>query len=432
MKRYYLWTIGCQMNDADAARVSRGLAEMGFLPTREPKEADLVVLITCVVRQSAEDRVVGRLTSLKHLASRRPGAILTVMGCFIDNESALREAYPWVDAFFKPSATKALLSFVRQRVPVEDYVISDTTTHPSQQIICAYVPISYGCAHHCTYCIVRLRRGKQQSRPLPQIVQEVRHLADADVREVTLLGQNVDAYGQDLGPGAPDLAAVLEAVHRLEGLWRIRFLTSHPSDMTQRLIHTVARLPRVCPHFELAVQSGDDQVLRRMGRTYTVADFEGLVATIRDLIPECSIATDVIVGFPGETNAQFRNTYDLMTSARFNVVHIAKYSPRPGTPAAQLRDDVPSEEKERRRSLLDQLQERISGEINGRLVGRTVEVLVEDRHRGRWRGRTVTNKLVFFEDTSDWRGRLARVQISSAGPWSLRGKVVSRTPQPDP
>nr|MBC7244791.1 tRNA (N6-isopentenyl adenosine(37)-C2)-methylthiotransferase MiaB [Chloroflexota bacterium] len=420
MKRYYLWTIGCQMNDSDAMRIEHGLAEMGFSPIPQPTEADLVILLTCVVRQSAEDKVVGRLSSLKHLRRSNPRACIVVMGCFVDNEQTLSARFPYVDAFFKPSDIEGLLQFARQSLAA----VPEPQAYPLALPVCAYVPISYGCDHHCTYCIVRLRRGRQRSRLLPEIVAEVCGLVQNGVREVSLLGQNVDAYGQDLPPGAPDLADVLVALEEIPELWRIRFLTSHPGDMSQKLIETVANSAKVCPHFELPVQSGDDLILQRMGRHYTVAQYRSLIAAIRERIPSCSIATDVIVGFPGESNAQFQATCDLIASLRFDAVHIAKYSPRPGTPAARLPDDVPPEEKERRRALLEELQTQISSEINAALLGQCVEVLVEEQHRGRWRGRTVTNKLVFFADAADRRGQLVTVEITHTGPWSLLGRIV--------
>jgi tRNA-2-methylthio-N6-dimethylallyladenosine synthase len=425
MSRYYLWSIGCQMNDADATAVRRGLGEMGFSPASNPREADLVVLITCVVRQRAEDKVVGRLSSLKNLKRSRPRALVTVMGCLVDEESTLQSRFPYVDAFFRPSDSAGLLEFVRQRMPGPDAdTAQKAVPHATARRVCALVPISYGCDHHCTYCIVRLRRGRHLSRPLPDIVAEAQEWVRRGARQVTLLGQNVDAYGQDLDSGGPDLADVLTAVHKVEGLWRIRFLTSHPGDMSGKLIQTVARSPKVCPHFEVPVQSGDDGVLRRMGRNYTVARYQKLVAAIREQVPGCSVATDVIVGFPGETQAEFQATYDVLAALRFDAVHIAKYSPRPGTPAARLPDDVPAEEKERRRSLLEELQTQIAGEINASLLDQTVEVLVEELQRGRWRGRTKTNKLVFFEDRADWRGQLVRVRITWTGPWSLVGALV--------
>jgi tRNA-2-methylthio-N6-dimethylallyladenosine synthase len=301
--------------------------------------------------------------------------------------------------------------------------------------VSVHVPISYGCDHHCTYCIVRIRRGRERSRPLDEIVDEVRALAARGVREVTLLGQNVDSYGRDLpalrGAGEPPgLADLLYAVHEVQGLCRIRFLTSHPADLRPSAIEAVAALPRVCPHFELPIQAGDDAVLRRMARGYTVADYQALIAGIRARIPGCSVATDVIVGFPGETEAQFEATYRLLEELRFDAVHAAAYSERPGTPAARLVDDVPLEEKLRRRAALDDLQAEIVAELNAPLLGQVVEVLVEDKRKGRWGGRTTTNKLVFFDDAarperrSDRRGQLVSVRITWTGPWSMIGELA--------
>lgn len=421
---YYLWSIGCQMNAADATRISTGLAELGLGAVEDSTQADLVILVTCVVRQSAEDKVLGRLRSLKNLKRQQPGTAIAVMGCFVGDVEALQQHYPYVDAFFKPSDLAGLLTFVRQRWPAAAKGSITGASPSAQDSVSAAIPISYGCDHHCTYCIVRLRRGGQQSRPLADILADVRGHACQGVREITLLGQNVDAYGHDLGSEAPDLADVLTAVHADERLWRIRFLTSHPTEMSHKLIHTVASLPRICPHFELPVQAGDDQVLQRMGRHYSVAHYRELVGTIRAQVPGSSVATDIIVGYPGESVAQFENTYDLVSSLRFDAVHIAKYSPRPGTPAARLADDVLPEEKERRRVRLEQLQAQIAAEINASLLGNTLEILVEENQRGRWKGRTVNNHLVFFEDIADWRGRLARVRIEHASAWSVRGVLV--------
>lgn len=429
--QFYLWTIGCQMNFADSRRVAEELARAGFREVNRPQDADLILLNTCVVRQSAEDRVVGRLTSLQGLKRRKPGLCLALMGCFVDEISALQDRYPWVDAFIKPSDIAAVMDLARQQ-PVAG------SSAPTPQVpISAGVPISYGCDHLCTYCIVRLRRGQEVSRPLEEVVAEVRDLAARGVKEVTLLGQNVDSYGHDLplltprplqgasGVGRPpDLADLLEAVHAVEGLVRIRFLTSHPADMTDRLIETVARLPKVCEHIEVPVQSGDDAVLRRMGRGYSVAQYRDLVDRIRRHLPGVGLATDVIVGFPGETRAQFEATYRLLEDVRFDMVHVAAYSPRPGTPAERLADDVPSAEKERRRQAVDDLQERIVGEINARLLGQQVKVLVEGRYKGKWRGRTRTNKLVFSDvGEEDWTGELVQVRITRTGAWSLQGAV---------
>jgi tRNA-2-methylthio-N6-dimethylallyladenosine synthase len=420
MKRYHIWTIGCQMNTADSRRAAEELERLGYRWTKRAQDADLVVLNTCVVRQSAEDKVLGRLSSLRPLKKKHPDAAIAVMGCFVDDAPALRQDFPYVDAFLKPSDVEGLLEFVQNRHPTPR-----STFHVSRSMlpVSCYVPIIEGCNHFCTYCIVRLRRGRERSRAIDEIVEEVARLVERGAREVTLLGQNVDAYGRDL-PGQPDLADLLTAVHEIEGLWRIRFLTSHPADMNLRIVDTVAVLPKVCEHIEIPVQSGDDVVLKRMVRGYTVDQYRRLVAKIRERIPGVSLATDVIVGFPGETDAQFMSTYRLLEELRFDTVHIAAYSPRSGTAASRLPDDVPQEEKERRRKMIEDLQEDIAGEINQQLLGQTVEVLVEEEHRGKWKGRTRTHKLVFFEDDGDWRGRLAQVRITWAGPWSMQGELV--------
>ena len=450
MESYYLWTIGCQMNFADSWRLDQELRRLGYREAPQAEQADLVVLNTCVVRQNAEDKCVGRLTSLQGWKRRHPGSLLAVMGCLVGDVEALRRAHPHVDLFLRPSDYMSLVHYL-----CDHDLLPALSAAPAEAVpVSMHVPISYGCDHHCTYCIVRLRRGRERSRPIAEVVAEVESLVRRGVREVTLLGQNVDSYGHDLPPspvgarssrpgatppdvgarssrpGAglprpyrpPNLADLLHAVHAVEGLYRIRFLTSHPADLHAEVIEAVAILPRVCPHFELPIQAGDDQVLRRMGRGYTVAEYHALIAGIRERIPGCSIATDVIVGFPGETEAQYQATYRLLEELRFDAVHCAAYSVRPGTPAAQLADDVPQAEKERRRQAIDDLQARIVGEINAQFLGQRVEVLVEDKRKGRWGGRTATNKLVFFEDEGrEWRGELASVRVTWTGPWSMIG-----------
>lgn len=418
--RYYVWNIGCQMNRADARRLEEELARRGLAPTRQPECADVLVLNTCVVRQSAEDKVLGRLASLSSIKRRHPERALVVMGCLVDDEDALAARYPYVDAFFRPSDVAGVVAFLEARDGQGD---AADPCAPGPAAVSEFVPISYGCNHHCTYCIVTIRRGPEVSRPVDEIVADVKERLARGAREVTLLGQNVDSYGRDL-PGRPDLADVLGAIHGLGDLWRIRFLTSHPKDASPRIIGVATALPKVCEAWELPVQSGNDEVLRRMARGYTAAHYRDLVARIRAAAPGSAISTDVIVGFPGETDEQFADTLWLVEETRFDVVHIAAYSARPGTPAAAWRDDVPPEEKERRRAAVEAAQTRIAGEINAALWGQTVEVLVDGRQRGRWRGRTRTNKLVFFEDAAPWLGRLARVRITWTGPWSLIGEVV--------
>ena len=436
---YYIWTIGCQMNVSDSRRLAESLESLGYQPAARLEDADVMVLNTCVVRQSAEDKVLGRLSSLKPVKRRRPAAVLALVGCFVGQgteETQLRQTYPFVDVFLPPgdTAVQQVSELARQRLD-GDRVAKDAKPMPVNSIeahlasvpVCAYTTIIYGCNNFCSYCIVPYRRGREISRPVEEVVAEIGRLVAAGAKEVTLLGQNVDSYGRDL-PGQPTLADLLRAVHEIDGLWRIRFLTSHPKDVTLDLIESVARLPKVCEHIELPVQAGDDAMLRRMNRHYSVVRYRELISQIRQALPVVSVATDVVVGFPGETTEQFENTYALLAEIRFDAVHIAAYSPRPDTAAALLTDDVPPEEKEGRRQAVEVLQEQIAGEINGSLLGQTVEVLVEGRHRGKWQGRTRTNKLVFFVDHAqpchDWRGQLVQIQVTWTGPWSMQGKVA--------
>lgn len=435
------------MNRADSRRAAAALEALGCRPAGRAEEADIVVLNSCVVRQSAEDKVIGRLNSLRSLAKRRPGAALVLMGCLVGDIAELQARFPHVDLFVRPSDVDALVAWVESTLatpasqttcdsPQRRRAQGETSDHlrtlgaSAPSPVSAEVPAMMGCDRRCTYCIVTLRRGPGRSRAPEEVVAEAAALVRAGAREITLLGQNIDAYGRDLPPAGqapppahPSLASLLRQVHDIPGLLRLRFLTSHPADLEDEVIDAVAALPKVCPHWELPVQAGDDQVLRRMGRGYTAAEYLALVERIRARLPQASIATDIIVGFPGETAEQFERTLDLMRAVRFDAVHVACYSRRPGTPAARLVDDVSPEEKERRRRAVEALQEQILGEINARLQGQEVEALVEEMHRGKWKGRTDTNKLVFFEDQQDWLGRLATVRITKTGPWSLQGEV---------
>lgn len=434
------------MNVADSQRVAAGLERLGYTPTEDVEDADLILLNTCVVRQQPEDKAVGRLNQLKHLKDRHPDRVLAVMGCLVGvkDPGPLQERFPWVDVFLPPSDPTDLWALLAERGELDEAraLIADAQSRrlalgrtdlilpssESGEVVSAYVPIVLGCSHACTYCVIPYRRGAERSRPVEAILDEVRQLVAQGVREVTLLGQIVDRYGYDL-PTFTDtqetpLVSLLRRVHEIEGLWRLRFLTSHPNWMRDDLLRAVAELPKVCEHIEVPVQAGDERVLARMRRGYTVDDYRRLVARIRAVVDDVSIATDVIVGFPGETEAQFQRTYDLLAELRLDKAHIARYSPRPLTVATRAyEDDVPYAEKERRRKALDDLQREILTETNARYHGETVEVLVEgfQARTGRWFGRTRTDRLVFFEAKGDWRGRMARVRITWAGPWSLVG-----------
>jgi tRNA-2-methylthio-N6-dimethylallyladenosine synthase len=456
---YHIWTEGCQMNAADSQRVAAALEQLGYEPVATAEAADVIVLNTCVVRQSAEDRAYGRLTSLAPLKRRRPDLVINLMGCMVGvrDPARLQRAFPQVDVFSPPSEPAPLIKFLLEREGRDlhqaqtfqrfDFQDEATTVlHPAPsplflpsaergQTVAVHIPIVYGCSHACTFCIIPYRRGVERSRPAAEIVAEAQALAEQGVKEITLLGQIVDRYGKDLpDDGSPEprnLAQLLRALHAIGGLERIRFLTSHPNWMTDELLETVAALPKVCEHMEVPVQAGDDDVLCAMRRGYTAGDYRRLVARIRALLPAASIATDIIVGFPGETAAQFQHTYNLLEELRLDMAHLARYSVRPGTVAARgLANDVSEEEKLRRFRVLEDQQARIVGEINARLLHQTVEVLVEGQHKGKWTGRTRTNKLVFFDDgraaqPKDWRGRMARVEITQTSPWSMQGRPVA-------
>jgi tRNA-2-methylthio-N6-dimethylallyladenosine synthase len=421
MQRYLIWTIGCQMNKAESQRIAGYLDAAGHQAVKSFREADLVVLNTCVVRQSAEDKVLGTLGLLKGLKKERQNLSILVTGCFVSSDiDGLGKRFPQVDFFFRAGAYFELLDWVqRQDIASGEQGISlGADSSP-----CALVPIIQGCDNFCSYCIVPYRRGREWSRPLEEIVHEVQHLVKGGAKEVTLLGQNVDSYGHDL-PERPHLADLLARLNSMSGLARIRFLTNHPKDVDAKLIETVASLDKVCEHLELPVQAGDNDILRAMRRGYTVEQYRDLVYAVRRRIPQISLSTDVIVGFPGETKEQFENTLSLLEEMRFDVVHVAAYCPRPGTIAwREYEDDVAGEVKRERLSKVEQLQAAIAGERNARFRGKTVEVLVEGEKKGKWFGRTRGDKLVFFEDDIDRLGQIVGVEIGKTSPWALQGSI---------
>jgi tRNA-2-methylthio-N6-dimethylallyladenosine synthase len=440
--KYHIWTSGCQMNVADSQRVASALERLGYLSTPHPQQADVIVLNTCVVRQSAEEKAVGRLYSLKPLKDARPELVINLMGCMVGVKGSqlLQHRFPFVDVFSPPSDPGPLVSYLtqdesrhqEQAETAQRFALMDgdlvLPLHQRGQLVSAHVPVVYGCSHACTFCIIPYRRGVEKSRPLAEILTEVRSLVQQGVREVTLLGQIVDRYGKDLPDGA-DLSALLRTLHDLQGLERIRFLTSHPNWMTDQLLDTVASLPKVMPHIEVPVQAGDDQVLAEMKRGYTADDYRRLVEKIRQCIPDVSIATDVIVGFPGETAEGFQRTYDLLAELKLDVAHLARYSPRPGTVTERrMPDDIPDEEKWERFRALEDLQENIATKISANYLGTTVEVLFEELVRGRWKGRTPTNKLVFVESERLLTGAVLPVTITWAGPWSMQGALPQAQP----
>ena len=405
------------MNKAESERVGSYLEQLGYQATATAEEADLIVLNSCVVRQSAQNRVINKLNALKSLKRSRPSLTLAVTGCLVNSAvDQLKESFPDVDYFFKPGDYPQWLEKAESEPILPRHPLPST-----------FVPIIQGCDNFCSYCIVPYRRGRERSRPLAEVVAEVKELGRRGAKEVTLLGQNVDSYGHDLVE-RPDLADLLKELNAVEGLGRIRFLTNHPKDMSSKLIEAVASLDKVCEQISLPVQSGDNDILKAMRRGYTVEHYRQLVTQIRSQIAGVALSTDVIVGFPSESEGQFQHTVDLLGELRFDTVHVAAYSPRPGTVASrEFEDSVPPAEKRERLNKVEQLQESIAAEINARLSGRIVEVLVEGAKGGKWQGRTRTGKLVFFSDNNDYLGQLVKVRIEKTTPWSLQGRVKANS-----
>ena len=456
LPRFFLWTLGCQMNRSDSEEMAGRLLAAGCDEASELEAADLVVINTCAIREAAEQKVIGRQGYLGRGSPDSLGSLGRV------------------------GAVGATTTVGRHRVGVADGLAHTRATAVAggtvarSSAISAWLPIVYGCDKTCTYCIVPFSRGPERSRPFDDILDEARSLAVAGYREVTLLGQNVNSYGHDLAPdarfrhvdserwagrrldlhGRPDLAELIRAIDGLRtadglpAISRLRFVTSHPWDLSDRLIAAMAACPSVCEHLHLPVQSGDDAVLRRMGRQYTIEHYLERLASIRESVPGIAISTDVIVGFCGETEAQFEATLDLLRSVRYDQVFAAAFSPRPGTPAAKLPDDVPPADKRRRLNQLLALQESIGLERNRAWQGETVEVLVDsvvpqrshdhDHEAGdaaraplgvgegqvHLAGRSRHNKLVHVAGAAQFVGQLVRVRVEHASPYALRGTLA--------
>ncbi len=428
MTTYHIWTVGCQMNKADSERLGSGLEQLGLSECDDPWTADVVVLNTCVVRQSAEDTATGMLGALKKEKEKDPARRIAVMGCMVGPQSKeLSRRFPQVDMWARPQEFEPILQMAGETVGIDpDGCIQELL--PADPRVSTFIPIIHGCDKFCSFCIIPYRRGREVSRSIEELVYETEMLVSRGVREVILLGQNVDSYGHDLEP-AHDLADLMYAVNEVEGLDRIRFLTSHPSDMSAKIIRAVGELPKVCENINLPFQAGDDVVLERMRRGYTRDEYLRKVDEIRENIPGVAMVTDVIVGFSGETESQFANTLDILTQVRFDKVHSAAYSVRPGTIAARQHPDTVSvEEKKRRLVQLNELQEGICGDINSGFDDSEFDVLIDGHSRGKYQGRTRTDKLVYIENSETFETRIggfAMVRITGTSPWSLQGEVTA-------
>ncbi|MBI3746878.1 MAG: tRNA (N6-isopentenyl adenosine(37)-C2)-methylthiotransferase MiaB [Chloroflexi bacterium] len=503
---FYVWTLGCQMNRSDSEEMAGRLLAAGATEAATMEAADLVVINTCAIRELAETKVIGRQGYLQQLKAANPSLRVVLTGCAVRerDRDGLERRFPAVDLFLRPDEEPELVDRLglasaqapvgvvgattmvgRTVVGVADHLAATRAAAVAggavqrSSAVSAWLPIIYGCDKTCTYCIVPFSRGPERSRPFDEIVEEARAIAAAGFREVTLLGQNVNSYGHDLPPdprfghvaterwagrqldlgSRPDLAELIRAVDGIRtadsapAIPRLRFITSHPWDLSDRLIEAMAACPSLCESLHLPVQSGDDDVLRRLGRQYTTEHYLERLARIREAVPDITISTDVIVGFCGETEAQFERTLGFLETVRYDQVFAAAYSERPGTPATRLPDDVPAADKRRRLNALLALQEPIGLERNRAWLGRDVEVLVDTIARARAHdhdepdtpagegseqrgvrpgpgqvglsGRTRGNKLVHFAGERDWIGRLVTIRVDHAGPYALRGQPLT-------
>jgi tRNA-2-methylthio-N6-dimethylallyladenosine synthase len=419
-RTFHVWTIGCQMNLADSESLARQLLAAGYQEAADLERADIAILNTCVVRQTSEDKVYSKLHELRRW--KTPRRTLALTGCLVRKEGeALRRRFPHLDAVVPIGEYEPFLTDLGVRY---DYALGEPLPVAGRTGVSHYVNVVQGCDHNCTFCIVPKVRGREVHVPLPRVLEECRRAVAEGAREVILLGQNVDDYRDPDGRGG--LAALVREVERVPGLKRLRFMTSHPQDLEMELLEVMAGSRVIAHELQLPVQSGDDRVLKRMARGYLVARYREIVDRARELMPDLGLYTDVIVGFPGETEDMFASTRRLLEDVEFDVVHLAQYSPRPGTVSAERwPDDVPAGEKRRRINDLLALQREIAGRRTARWIGRTVEVLVEGSDElGRPFGRSRQGKRVLVKRSRVEPGGLVNVVVEEATAGQMAGTAV--------
>lgn len=437
-KFYLTETYGCQMNERDTEILAGMLEELGYQPTKNEKDADIIILNTCCVRETAENKVWGRIGELTHVKSRNPEVILGICGCMtqqVEVAEKIRRKAPHMDLIFGTHNIHQLPDLIqkakRSKKPVlevwesEGEIVENLPTRREDGLK-AFITIMYGCNNFCTYCIVPYVRGRERSRLIPDIKAEITQLAGEGYKEITLLGQNVNSYGKDL-ESPVEFADLLWELNKIEGIYRLRFTTSHPKDLSDRLIEAMAGAEKVCEHIHLPVQAGSNRVLQAMNRKYTREHYFALIHKLREAVPGVAITTDLIVGFPGETEQDFRDTIDLVERVKYDAAYTFVYNKRSGTPAANLADQVPDEVKKARIQELINLQNSISLAKNREELGRRVEVLVEGpskTNESKLTGRTRSNKVVVFDGNPDLKGKLVTVSIDGAKTWHLEGKLI--------
>ena len=427
---------GCQGNVSDGERMAGQLKAIGYERTEDMEQADLILINTCCVRETAEDKVYGKIGEIKALKRKKPELIFGIAGCMAQKEGeALIKRAPHIDFVLGTSKVHSLSQTVRrieaERQHVVDVNLTETELPDESEApvlrdgkLSAWVPIMYGCNNFCTYCIVPYVRGRERSRLPEDIVKEVEQAARAGYKEVTLLGQNVNSYGKDHKQA--DFAELLAMVDKVEGIERVRFMTSHPKDLSDRVIEAMAQGRHLCEHIHLPVQHGSSKILKAMNRVYTAEAYKDLVKRIRAALPEVSLTTDLIVGFPGETDEDFEELLNFLKEIRYDAAYTFIYSKRSGTPAAEMEDQVPEDVKKARLQRLMEVQNEISLDINQALLGKTLEVMVEGPSKNDesvWMGHTRSNKIVLFPHGQEKEGDFVQVKITSPQTWVLKGEV---------
>jgi len=439
-KLYHLVTFGCQMNENDSERLAGFLGEMGYVETENINDSDVIIYNTCCVRENAELKVYGHLGALKHLKEEKPELIIAVCGCMMQQPEVvehIRKKYRHVDLIFGThnlfKFPELLYTAISSNSPLVEVWETAGTIAEGMPIerkngVKAWVTIMYGCNNFCSYCIVPYVRGRERSRSMEDIINEVRMLGQQGYKEIALLGQNVNSYGKDMKDGT-SFAKLLYEIDKIEGIERVRFMTSHPKDLSDELIQAMRDCEKVCRHLHLPVQAGSTKVLKEMNRKYTKEQYLDLAARIKNAVPGIALTTDIIVGFPGETEEDFNDTIDVLEKVRFDSAYTFLYSKRTGTPAAKREDQVPEEVKKRRFDRLLEVQNRISREINDGYMGKEVEILVEGLSKNNdetYTGRTSTDKIVHFKGREELIGKLVTVRIEQVQTWSLFGTLIEK------
>ncbi len=437
-KQYCLITYGCQMNSSDSERYAGQLEELGYTMTEDAELADVILMNTCCVRETAEDKVLGKIGEFKHLKARNNDLIIAVTGCMAQEwQERLFKRAPHLDLVIGTHNIHKLIDLIKEReekrghalaTDMDGNVFYDIPTRRFQKFF-AWVPIMNGCNKFCTYCIVPYVRGREVSRPLEEIVEEVRNLADEGYKEITLLGQNVNSYGLDFKDGT-DFSALLYAVEEIDGIERVRYMTSHPKDMTFAMVDAIAQCSKVVTHLHLPVQSGSTELLKKMNRGYSAEHYLELIEYVREKIPDVALTTDLIVGCPGETEGMFQDTLELLKTVRYDMAYTFIYSPRTGTPAATMGNQVPQEVKSDRLRRLMAMQNEISLACNKEMEGRDYEVIVEGptkNDENHWFGRTSGNKMIIWENDGALAvGDTVPVHVDKGQTWVLKGHTLKQ------